>query len=368
MANAGNEVARSAVEELQPTLAEVVAGGGGAAGAILARTPDGVEFRATAGLSQDAIEAYLSQWQRRDPWIAALRGPFAARVFRGEDLVGTRLLRASEFHSRWLAPNGLDHAIFAEIAEAGPTRDLLCVWRPTGSKSFSRSDARLVGAVAGMLGMLMRQSELAGGAAIAAELVAQSSVPIVLLRADGTIVWSNAAAASLWNGEGPLRRACGRLALRHTGHTARFAQSIASVAAPGGRPSMLGVQTEEGIVALRLQPLMLRSGGTMVALTGYLPGMGVPNAGTIAAALGLTRAQAEVAVLLCHGLETAAISARIGVSQHTLNGHLRDLYGRLRASNRVQAVVRVLGASVALTLLAPPGGVNNGTTEQHTAK
>lgn len=358
----------SPLEQLQPTLAEIAAGLGCAAGAIFARTPDGVEVRAAVGLSPEAIEAYLAQWQRRDPWLSALRGPFAGRVFRGEDLVGTRLMRGSEFHARWLEPNGLDHAIFAEIAEAGAMLELLCLWRPKGARAFSRGEARLVGAVAGMLGMLMRQRELAGGAQIAAELVAQSSVPIVLLRSDGTIVWSNAAAAALWSGEGPLRRACGRLALRHAGHAARFAQSIASVAAPGGRPAMLGVQTEEGIAALRLQPLILRSGGTVVALTGYLPGMGVPTAATIAAALGLTRAQAEVAVLLCHGLETAAISARIGVSQHTLNGHLRDLYGRLRASNRVQAVVRVLGASVALSLLAPPGGANGGAGEQHTPK
>jgi DNA-binding CsgD family transcriptional regulator len=128
---------------------------------------------------------------------------------------------------------------------------------------------------------------------------------------------------------------------------------VADAAAPGARATILGLATDNGVLPIRLQPLVRGSNQVIVALIGGPAHAPVPSAVTIAAALGLTRAQAEVAALLCRGLETSAISARIGISPNTLNGHLRELYDRLQASNRVQAVVRVLGAAAALTLLSP---------------
>lgn len=343
-----------AVVGAQAVLADLVHGLGCRAGAILTRQGGEVAVLAAYGLSKDAVASYVSTWHRRDPWLGALVGPAGGRSFRGEDLVGTRLLRGSEFHERWLAPNGLGSAGLAEIGHANDPATLLYVWRAAGAKALSASDTQVLRAVAGTLALALRRSEAAGGAGIAEELVARSSVPIVLLRGDCTILWANSAASALWSSTGPLRRVGSRLWHRSPAHAARFARLIADAAATAARAAVLGLQTEDGVLPVKLQPFILRSGQQVVALSAGPPQAGIPNAATIAAALGLTQAQAEVAALLCRGLETAAISERIGISQNTLNGHLKELYGRLRAANRVQAVVRVLAASAALSLLSPP--------------
>jgi DNA-binding CsgD family transcriptional regulator len=127
------------------------------------------------------------------------------------------------------------------------------------------------------------------------------------------------------------------------------------------------------VLPIRLQPLVLPSGQHVVTLTGSITSNVLPGPGTIAAALGLTRTQAEVATLLCRGLDTAAIAQRLGISQNTLNGHLHDLYDRLSATNRVQAVVRILSASASLTLFAPAGSQGGSDApcapfEGHTSK
>jgi DNA-binding CsgD family transcriptional regulator len=224
----------------------------------------------------------------------------------------------------------------------------------------------LLRAFAGTLAMLLRREDDTAGTLAAGELVAHSSVPVVILHDDCTVLWANAAAATLWACAAPFRRAGARLTLRAAAQAPRFQRAVADTASPGARPGLLGFQTDAGIIAVRLQPLMLRSSVPVVALTASMPDAAVPSPAAIAATLGLTRAQAEVASLLCRGLETAAISERIGVSQHTLNGHLRDLYGRLHAANRVQAVVRVLGAASTLALLAPgASGNGNGQASDH---
>jgi len=348
------QLGSNAAEGLQTTLADLVHGLGCRAGAILSRRGGEVTVLASYGLPDDAVAAYATTWHRRDPWLGALVGPAGGRAFRGEDLVGSRLLKGSEFHEHWLAANGLGSAGLAEIGRLADAHGLLYVWRAAGAKSLSASDTQLLRAVAGSLALALHRSDTADGATMAEELVSRSSVPIVLLRGDCTIVWSNAAATALWSGTGPLRRVGNRLSHRNASHAQRFAQLVADAAAPAARAAILGLQSEDGILPIKLQPLLLRSGQQVVALSAGPPQAGVPNAAMIAAALGLTRAQAEVAALLCRGLETAAISQRIGISQNTLNGHLRELYGRLRATNRVQAVVKVLAASAALSLLSPP--------------
>jgi DNA-binding CsgD family transcriptional regulator len=237
------------------------------------------------------------------------------------------------------------------VAATGRLRYVL---RAEEMRPLSRQEVLVLRAVAGALGMVIRRSDLSAGAAAAAEVLGRAPTPVVLLLPDGTALWNNLAATALWAPGGPLRRH-GRRITDGTGDpSSPFARALAAASHPGAKAHVVGLMSSTAPVPARLQPLTLRSGRTVVLLAAGVPTGTVPTAETVAASLGLTRAQAEVAVLLCRGMETAAISERIGISQHTLNGHLRDLYFRLRATNRVQAVVRLLGASAALGLFAEP--------------
>jgi DNA-binding CsgD family transcriptional regulator len=322
---------------------------------LLLRSGEQVSILAAHGLGTDAAEAYAAEWHRHDPCLLALHGPFGGRAFRGEDLVSPRALRISDFNLGWLEPHGFGPGGLAEVAEATGTVVLLQVLRPARAKPLARQDVLVLRAVAGALGIALRRFDLSAGAAAAAAILGRAPTPVVLMLADGTVIWSNIAAAALWAPEGPLRRSGRRLAGRGTAPNVSFLRALGIAAVPTAKPHLIGLAGGAGApIPARFQPLTLRSGRTLVLMAAAPPSATVPTADAVATTLGLTRSQAEVAVLLCRGLETAAISQRIGISQNTLNGHLRDLYLRLSAANRVQAVVRLLGATAALALFSEP--------------
>ena len=57
-----------------------------------------------------------------------------------------------------------------------------------------------------------------------------------------------------------------------------------------------------------------------------------------ALALGLTPRQSQVVALLAKGLGNREIAKTLHISQHTARVHVRELFGRLKVSNRVEAV------------------------------
>src|SRR5690606_7439025 len=64
-----------------------------------------------------------------------------------------------------------------------------------------------------------------------------------------------------------------------------------------------------------------------------------------AIALGLTRRQAEVAVLLVDGLTTESIAKRLVISAGTVRTHLDGIFRRLGVSSRAAVVGRLLAGS-----------------------
>jgi DNA-binding CsgD family transcriptional regulator len=56
-----------------------------------------------------------------------------------------------------------------------------------------------------------------------------------------------------------------------------------------------------------------------------------------AAPFGLTAREVEVLALLAAGLTDPQIAARLFVSRHTVNGHLKAIYAKLGVASRVAA-------------------------------
>jgi DNA-binding CsgD family transcriptional regulator len=335
-------------------LADLAHGLDCAAAAVVLRTSHNLAVAVWHGLSHAAVEAYVAHWHRLDPWLQALSGPFAGRALCGADLSRAKSRHTSTFNASWLSPNGLGSAGIAEITEAHGVSVLLCVWRRAGARSLSRADAILLRSLASALALILSERAVAPRTAAAAAVANCAAAPVFVLHGDSTLVWANAAAETLWTQGGPLRRAGPKIVHRAASQTHRFAQAVADAAVASAHPLVFGLDTDSGPVPLRLQPLALSPTRWGVALVAPPRRATPPEAGTIAVALGLTRTQSEVAVLLCRGLETAEIASLIGISPNTLNGHLRDLYLRLRAANRVQAVVRILSACAALSMLSSP--------------
>jgi len=62
----------------------------------------------------------------------------------------------------------------------------------------------------------------------------------------------------------------------------------------------------------------------------------------LAAQVGLSSRQVQVARLICRGLQKEGIAKAIGVSEFTIRMHANALYKRLRVHDRVGVVVRLV--------------------------
>ena len=57
---------------------------------------------------------------------------------------------------------------------------------------------------------------------------------------------------------------------------------------------------------------------------------------------GLTEREREVLRLLVEGLGQKQIAARLALSQHTVNSHIRNIYAKLHVHTRTTAVAKAL--------------------------
>jgi DNA-binding CsgD family transcriptional regulator len=80
----------------------------------------------------------------------------------------------------------------------------------------------------------------------------------------------------------------------------------------------------------------------------------MPNAETLATRFGLSRREAEVALLLATGHSDAAVGARLGISHHTVRHHGTHIFRKMGIRSRAALSLRVLGAPAAI----PTGMVN----------
>jgi DNA-binding NarL/FixJ family response regulator len=70
-----------------------------------------------------------------------------------------------------------------------------------------------------------------------------------------------------------------------------------------------------------------------------------PDAATLAAALPLTRRQAQVLALICRGLGDAAIAVELGISVRTVGHHVQHILGRLDVPGRTGAAALALAVA-----------------------
>jgi len=83
------------------------------------------------------------------------------------------------------------------------------------------------------------------------------------------------------------------------------------------------------LTALGAAPVLARADALAARLAAPLPAPALP--------FGLTAREAEVLALLAAGLTDPQIAARLFVSRHTVNGHLKAIYGKLGVTNRAAA-------------------------------
>lgn len=182
-----------------------------------------------------------------------------------------------------------------------------------------------------------------------ATILRHAAVPLLLLHQDATALWANDAGLRLVQHGGPLQRIGARVLPRAAHAALPFARAMAEAAAA---PVLLRLPGPDGAARqLRLMPAASLC-GTPAVLVAADPGPDWrPAPDLIAQALGLTRVQGELVSLLCTGIGTEALCARLRLSPHTLRAHLSLLLARTGAANRTALVAMVMQRVLPLLLV-----------------
>jgi DNA-binding CsgD family transcriptional regulator len=278
-------------------------------------------------------------------WVDVARHPTGVRTLHGvTDGVMSRSARFTEiFH-----PLGFGDELRAAFRVQGACWGFLCLHRERGSQ-FSADESRFVMAVAPHVALGLRAGLVAGMLDTAE---AAGSPGVVLLDQDLAMTgWTPAAEPWLE----AFGYSGGRDSLLPTEFLA-VAARVRSGATPDSVLPRLRVRTKAGHWAVLHASRLPVAGGEAIAviIDNATPAEVAP---LIMLAYGLSEQECTVTGLVCQGMSTTEIAARVGISANTVQDHLKSIFDKVGVRSRRELVVHILRDHYAPNMQArrPPG-------------
>ncbi len=338
------------------------------------RPSKGIVIPLTPNLDPDRQRRWIRAFP--DPLWRTLSERFDEGVLTAAQCVEPQRVGEAELHDGALVPASVEDGLFAGIARSGDSITMVAFHRARTRERFSADDVDLVATllphfrraarICDQFGLLESESD---AARMVAGLV---PIGIVYLDAHGHVVGANAHAERLLTEEDCLSLRQRRLRTTSRGDDAALDAAIAMAqepgtcrtaqlvplreSPPGGRIVMciLPVPRREAQV-----PLSVRSRAeTIVLITGAeaLASWPIPVA---AKALGLTPAEADLALALARGEDLQAHATARGLSLETARWRMKQILQKTssrRQSDVVRLVLTTLGRLVAaeISLIGSP--------------
>jgi DNA-binding CsgD family transcriptional regulator len=325
----------------------------------------GVVF--SLGMDESFVSAYRTHFHLIDPWMPSLGAERAGEVHGLEEFISDGQLERTAFYDDWMRPQGIFYAFGAFLRKSG-SRDLvssLSGFRDRGSGPFRKEELDRIRPLVPHLQRALvihdrvHAAELRAGAAADAldrivggvvlldergdTLVTNRSADRILAENDGLVLDRGGPRAATREQTGELRRLVAEASDTRAGKGEKAA-AVLRLVRPSGRPAL------EAVVA----PICPESSSLFherATAAIFVSESGAQSERPVARLrriYGLTPAAAEVASRLVQGMRLPAISEDLGISIHTVRGHLKQLFART-GTHRQAELIRVL--------LAGPGRI-----------
>jgi DNA-binding CsgD family transcriptional regulator len=317
---------------------------------VLARLRAAVPFDAAFWTTVDPVTLLFTAPHQQD--IPPDTAPyFVENEFLGDDVnafvalardpVGVRTLAqatggdldASARHRDVFRPLGLGDELRAVLRVGGACWGCLCLHREAGA-AFSEEEAAFVGAIAPYVAEGIR----AGLLAASVEACPSADAPgLLLLAPDGGLL-SMTEAGRAW------LDALGHPDPERFGVPAEIrvlAARLAHSGEPGAELPRLRVRTRAGRWAVLHASRLPAAGTDAVAVIIDEPS---PSelAPVLMLAYGLTSREQTVTGLVCRGLSTREIGARLHISENTVQDHLKAIFEKTGVHSRRELVAAIL--------------------------
>jgi DNA-binding CsgD family transcriptional regulator/PAS domain-containing protein len=314
-----------------------------------------VPFSAVAGqITAEAEALYIEHFGRLDP-----RVPLVARMAVGDLMIchehfGGDFVARSEFYQDFLIPNGGRYAVGAKLIDSHDATVIVGIHRSEDGGCFARADLWTFKALLPHLAraMRIRQSLEAARAETATVRMALDKISfgVVLTDQTGRISYANEAASSMLRCGSGLLSVGGRLAARMT------QDDNALKAALRGSGGCVAIRRASAVGKLHLlvAPLPERAAASLDAARGTLmilikdpENSEQPAATMIAAAFGLSRAEARVAEAIARGRTIQEIADETRASRNTIRVQVQAILDKTGAGRQAELVRMILGLPTA---------------------
>jgi DNA-binding CsgD family transcriptional regulator/PAS domain-containing protein len=315
-----------------------------------------------SGGSDEGTAAYRERFHLLDPFV----GLPERRAVTLDEFVDQDTLRTGDFHRNFLAPFQSDHVLGIDFSLDTGVAVRFRVARPATLPDFDRSERTLcldlVPHLERALKIFMRLDTAETARALYEAAVEQLSIGAIVVSPDGQILRTNPIAAAILDEADGLRCVAGRIVTDERAATSTLAELLRAVASRcDGPPALVAppIRIERGSgraplgIFVRPGPALADAAFVNSALILITDPdrreTGAPE--TIAALLGVTRAEAALAVLLTQGLSLYGAAEILGVRRTTVRAQLRSIFAKTGINRQSDLVRVVLRHAMAL----PPG-------------
>jgi DNA-binding CsgD family transcriptional regulator/PAS domain-containing protein len=319
-----------------------------------------VTFTFNVGVSEESHRVYRER-HFLNVWSAYMNQSPVGKLVRSDEIAPLTNLQRTAFFDEVLRHQGIGHSAMARLATSGDFQVGFNFCRGEGQGPFEADAMRLFSDLlphlrrALLLGFRIDGYKALQDAAFS--VLDRLSAGILILDRATRVVFANAAARDMTLKDGPLR-------LRNTGVTttsihhgqeleqliraALRGMPLATMSIPHAQDGRLFTVLVSSIRSRDLDRFTnhgVRDPAVLVVVTDPLRPLDTPPE-WIMDAHGLTRAEANVALIAASGASIAEIAHKLGVSPNTVKTHLRRVF--TKAGSRRQAELARLISSLAV--------------------
>ncbi len=318
----------------------------------------------TANYDHKARRDYADYFHKRDPFANAIRLNGTPGIFAGHELVDPDEFRRSEVYNDYCRRIGIFHSLGAGQELGATTKLMLGIHRPIERDDFDTKHRKSLEIVLPHLSRSVQMSSLLAAAnlqqRLACEMFEALTIAVIMVDAKGSVVYaSHVAERLLASGDG-LTVHQGLLTTRDPKQEASLLRAIAAasliatgeVTSPGDvllvrrvrkRPvsvlvapfqrdgRMTGGPADASAIVFASDPELRRPPATAALATLYT----------------LTRAEARLLEALLRGERIAEYADRVGISTHTANTQLKQIFTKTGTNRQADLMRQVFSDPIA---------------------
>jgi DNA-binding CsgD family transcriptional regulator len=304
------------------------------------------------GVTPDGLAAYLAMNgpdPRHNPRNTVLFDGTPYRSAIDEDLTTARERDANPLYRELFRRTGADHACLVPLVVDGAAGALALMRGPTQG-AYDEGERLFVEAIAPALSGIMRQA-LTLGAMVEGAIVRSAEAlagTVVLVDLYARPVSMSVRAEGLLRAGTHLTVRRGRLSGATAADAAVLERALAAVVDPrqalsDARREVLHGADGASPIVVEVAALPVRPSGPLSRARAMVTirERPAPDARLLRAAYALTAAEADVALLLCEGLEPAVIAQRRGCAVATVRSQMKALFAKTHTERQVELVARL---------------------------